>query len=39
MRNKKTAFGSRVVQLLVLAVVLCLYILVVTRGRPMDWLP
>jgi hypothetical protein len=39
MRNKKSAFLSRTVQLLVLVIVLCLYVLVVTRGRPMDWLP
>jgi hypothetical protein len=39
MRNKKHAVFSRTVQLVVLLAVLCLYILVVTRGRPMDWLP
>ena len=37
--RRKGVFLSRAVQLLVLAVVLCLYVLVVTRGHPMDWLP
>lgn len=30
---------SVLVQLLVLVALVLLYILIVTRGRPMDWLP
>lgn len=30
---------KRLGQLAALAVVLMLYVIVVTRGRPMDWLP
>jgi hypothetical protein len=37
-QKNRTAFGAGV-QLLVLVVVILLYILIVTRGRPMDWLP
>jgi hypothetical protein len=37
--KKKSVLFSWVVQFAVLVVVLCLYVLVVTRGRPLDWLP
>ena len=37
-QNNRTALGV-LVQLLVLVAVIMLYVLIVTRGRPMDWLP
>jgi hypothetical protein len=38
MKPHRTVLGT-LGQLLALAVVILLYILIVTRGRPMDWLP
>lgn len=38
MRPNRTVAGV-VVQLLVLVALIMLYIVIVTRGRPMDWLP
>ena len=37
-QNSRSALGV-LVQLLVLVAVILLYALIVTRGRPMDWLP
>ena len=37
-QNNRTALGV-LVQLLVLVALIMLYVLIVTRGRPMDWLP
>jgi hypothetical protein len=37
-QNNRTTLGV-LVQLLVLFAVIMLYALIVTRGRPMDWLP
>jgi hypothetical protein len=38
MRPNRTALNL-LVQLLVMVAVILLYVLIVTRGRPMDWLP
>ena len=39
MKVTRRSLLSAVGQVAVLAIVLLLYVLVVTRGRPMDWLP
>jgi hypothetical protein len=37
-QNNRTVLGV-VTQLLVLVALIVLYVLIVTRGRPMDWMP
>ena len=37
-QTSRTVLGV-LVQLLVLAALIALYVVIVTRGRPMDWLP
>jgi hypothetical protein len=37
-QTSRTVLGV-LVQLLVLAALIVLYVVIVTRGRPMDWLP
>ena len=39
MNRNNRSVASAVLQLLMLAAIVLLYLLIVTRGRPMDWLP
>ena len=39
MRQHRRAVLAGFAQFLVLVAVILLYVLIVTRGRPMDWLP